>query len=142
MDSKSPRQPQTSQPNIFDVIEDAYSSGASDIEICRILKVRPAAFEQRYQRDPIFRELIDMGRMLRKAWWMEQSRINMNNPRFNHNAWLNYMKNEFGWTEKVHTVTDNKEKTFEELQQEVGPVVRAMMEKFLLGGGEENGTPN
>jgi hypothetical protein len=125
--------------NIFDQIEAAYASGASDIEICRILKVRPIKFEERYRKDAVFRELIDTGRMLRRAWWMEQGRLNLHNPKFNRNTWLDYMKNEFGWAEKVETVSDDKNKSYDELKQEVLPVMRALLEKHLL---EEGNGPN
>ncbi len=122
----------SSKLSIFDEIERAYATGASDIEICRIMKVRPVAFEERYRKDSYFRELIDMGRMLRRAWWMEQGRVNMTNPKFNRNTWLDYMKNEFGWSEKIETVTDVREKTVEELITEVGPAMKRLVELSLV----------
>lgn len=132
-----------SPTNIFDLIEEAYTKGASDIEVCKILKIRPNKFEERYLRDSSFRELIDIGRMLRRAYWMEQGRINLTNPKFNRNMWRDFMYNEFGWSDKSTISTDVKEKSTEELMNELGPTVRKLLELNLVNqeNSDSDGQP-
>jgi hypothetical protein len=130
--------PFSDDDDIYTQIEKAYCSGASDIEICRLLKIRPTQFQDRINRDRNFKELIEIGRMLRRAWWMEQGRINLTNPRFNRNTWSDFMKNEFGWSEKTETVTETKERSVEELAKELGPTMAKLLELHLTKGSDES----
>lgn len=120
--------PKTPQINLYDLIEEAYTKGASDVEMCRILKMRPSDFEAKYNSDKHFRELIDIGRMMRKAYWMDIGRQNLFNPKFNRNLWLDFMKNEFGWAEKSEVKTTEREKSMDELALELGPKIKALIE--------------
>jgi hypothetical protein len=122
------------EPNLYDQIEYAYEEGASDAEVCKILKVRPRDFEQKYQTNPAFRELIDIGRMRRKAYWMEQGRLNLFNPKFNRNLWLDFMKNEFGWADKSEVVTNERDKTLDEMRLELEPTIKKLLETMQRQG--------
>ena len=136
MDSNQPTFIDTGYKSVMDEIEEAYKKGASDIEMCRILKIRPRDFESRYQSDRAFRDVVDLGRMMRRAYWMEQGRINMHNPKFNRNLWLDFMKNEFGWSDKSEVTTKEREKTKEELAVEIGPAIKKYLELQALRNGE------
>jgi hypothetical protein len=128
---------QSFPPNIYDQVEFAYENGSSDIEVCKILKIRMRDFEQRYQTNQAFREVIDTGRMMRRAYWMQQGRENLFNPKFNRNLWLDFMKNEFGWADKSEVVTTEREKTMEELKLELGPMLKRLAELQVASNKED-----
>ena len=45
--------------------------------------------------------MIDVGRMMSKAYWYEMARKNLYNKQFNTPLWTFVMKNRFGWAEKA-----------------------------------------
>lgn len=130
-------QNQSSNPTVYDLIEQAYSEGASDVEVCKILKIRQRDFEQKYQTNQAFREIVDIGRMMRRAYWMEQGRLNMQNPKFNRNIWLDFMKNEFGWADKSEVVTKEREPSLDEMKMELGPMLKRLQQLDMLQNASE-----
>lgn len=92
-------------------ISQEYLSGASDVEIRAKLRITKK-FWDILMSDPEtieFREIVDFGRMLSKAWWMGQARENLNERTFNSTLWYTYMKNMFGWSERTTTTTKTAE---------------------------------
>lgn len=92
---------------ISDVVE-AYEGGASDPEILKIMRVTQPTFDKYYDEVPAFREVVDLGRAMAKAWWMEQGRANISNTKFNTTLWAFHMKNLYGWADKTESVNTNE----------------------------------
>jgi hypothetical protein len=81
----------------------AYQEGCSDVEVCSRLKITQSHFKTMYDENPKVRELVDFGRSLSYAWWMEQARLGLYNKTLNVNLWQFVMKNRFGWADKIET---------------------------------------
>jgi hypothetical protein len=90
------------------ILADQYLNGASDVEVRAELKMTQALWDALY-RDATsseFKELVDFGRMLAKAWWMRQARESLHKPRsFNANLWLMVMKNQYGYSDRTEVTT-------------------------------------
>lgn len=84
-------------------LEEAYREGASDHEVCSILKITYKKFQNYYESNPSFKELVDIGRTLSHAWWLTQGRKNITNGKFNTSLWNFNMKNRFGWADKTES---------------------------------------
>src|SRR5690349_289012 len=48
-----------------------YSEGCGDVEVCKEIKIPYKEFQRRERDDKNFRELVEFGRLARKAWWLE-----------------------------------------------------------------------
>lgn len=77
-----------------------YKEGMSDVEVCREMDWTMKTFNESYSHNEGFRKLIDYGRMLSNAWWMEQGRKNLWDKTFSVALWNFNMKNRFGWADK------------------------------------------
>lgn len=80
-------------------VKDLYENGATDVEVMAEMKWSKATFDEYMQTDGFCR-LVEMGRLMSKAWWVGQVRKNLNNRQFNGAIYSLYMKNTFGWAEK------------------------------------------
>lgn len=100
-----------------------YKDGASDVEVCDALGISKATFDRKYKEDPLFKELVDIGRLASTAWWYRWGRKNLLNKSANTSLWAFNMKNRYGWAEKSESQTTStvpaEQKTLEELQAEV-----------------------
>lgn len=85
-------------------VAEAYEQGAHDIEICKILRLTLRQFQNYYQTDAKFREVVDIGRVMSQAYWLEAGRKNLGNSKFNNGLWSFNMKNRFGWADKTENV--------------------------------------
>lgn len=86
-----------------------YEEGYSDDEICRDLRIPKREFERRIREDADFAQLVEIGRLFSKAWWITQGRVNLRDRAFNFSLWFATMKNRFGWADKVDmTAGDDK----------------------------------
>jgi len=126
--------PSTDWPEI---LKEEYRLGASDSEVAAELGLTDAAFEKNYREIALFKQLVDLGRQLSKAWWYKQGRSNLQNKMFNTALWNFNMKNRHGWAEKSETlVEDKKEETLEEMQAKLLAKLPQIMKKF---GGSATG---
>lgn len=92
-------------PDWAESIKNLYEEGATDVEVMADRKWDKATFDDYYTSSPGFKKLVDMGRLMSKAWWVKQVRTNLNNRQFNGAIYALYMKNNFGWAEKQETET-------------------------------------
>jgi hypothetical protein len=81
-----------------------YEAGGSDVEVCKVLKSTIPKFNELYRKDAKFAELVDYGRMMSHAWWMEQARMGLKDKSMNVPLWSFVMKNRFGWADKTENV--------------------------------------
>lgn len=82
-----------------------YAEGASDVEVkAQIWRWRGSFSDDLWYRwireEAAFSGTIKKGQQLEKAWWQNQGRTNMKDPKFNSTLWYMNMKNRFGWADK------------------------------------------
>lgn len=82
-------------------LTDLYANGASDVEIAKELGVTMVRFYDLIETVPAFSEFVDKGRTLSQAWWYSQARKNLWEKSFNTPLWNFFMKNAYGWADKV-----------------------------------------
>ena len=93
-----------------DALVGLYSEGASDVEVCKELKLPWKEFEKRCRDDSLFNELVTFGRLSSKAWWIALGRKAAKTGAASQafQFWYANMKNQFGWTDKSETVLDDR----------------------------------
>lgn len=99
-----------------------YKAGASDTEVTAALKITYKEFLNQMEANQDFRELVEIGRDLAKAFWYKAGRDNIKNKSFNTALWYANMKNRYNWSDKVSTddlKKPVKELSDDELQQEL-----------------------
>jgi hypothetical protein len=100
-------QPSDKKQWVEDVVA-AYENGASDYEICKVMRITYGTFQKYYDETENFRNLVEMGRAMAKAWWYEMGRTNIHNTKFNTSLWMFNMKNRYGWADKTENVNTNE----------------------------------
>lgn len=87
------------------VMAELYEDGASDVEVCKKLKIPFKEFERRCDQEDDFRTLVEYGRLAAKAWWLELGRRAVSKKgSFEFQFWWANMKNRYGWSDKVENV--------------------------------------
>jgi hypothetical protein len=139
-------------PEWVSQVRELYANGASDIEVCRELKITQRKFDSLYD-DPDnigFRELVDYGRTMAKAFWYEQARKALRDKSFNSTVWMFVMKNRYGWAEKSESLERSdipaNQLSLEEMQQRLNKVLPGIIKQLnpeikdseMLGGSSVN----
>jgi len=96
----------TETPSKWAELLSLYEEGASDVEVCKLLKLTQPKFDKLYSESEPFAAIIDWGRTLSTAWWYETLRKNVKNKTFNTVLFNFAMKNLHGWADKVDTTTN------------------------------------
>ena len=113
-----------------------YECGASDIEVCKELRISYNEFDSRKKSDTIFSQLVDFGRLASKSWWMELGRKGATGEKnFNYNAWYAVMKNRFGWSDRSEIVEGSEKNLDQQSKDELISEIAARKESLarLLG---------
>jgi hypothetical protein len=115
-----------------EVLKEEYENGASDVEVCRALKITTARFEEMMREDPRFKKLVQYGRTLSQAWWMNLARTALYNKSFNSSMWAMVMKNRFGWSEKATPETDipDNQRNMEEVRDQMKKLLPRILKEF------------
>lgn len=107
-----------------------YQEGASDVEICKLLKLTQPKFDKLYAESEAFAAIIDWGRTLSTAWWYQTLRTNIKNKAFNTVLFNFAMKNLHGWADKVEsTSTTDEGKSADKLRSELQALVKKLEDK-------------
>jgi hypothetical protein len=108
-----------------------YESGCSDAEVAAELKITIKEYYKTIQENPTFSKLVEFGRTLSQAFWEKQARVNLTNKQFNTPLWSFYMKNKFGWAEKVESEnrSENLNTNLDDLRERVGKEVARFIQK-------------
>jgi len=115
--------------NWKDIVLLLSADGASDCEIrsafCvqrdkkgHAIKFNSQLWSRLEERENEFRQTLQKGEVLCKAWWMERGRKNVGNSFFNSSVFFMNMKNRFGWrdrTEIDHNLGNNFLEKFKDL---------------------------
>lgn len=114
----------------WDDVLDLYEQGASDIEICKLLGVTRSRFDKMYSESEAFANLVDHGRTVAQAWYMETMRKHFTKPGFNTALFNFAMKNMYGWKDKVETSQDGTgDISADQLRSEFASLVKKLQEK-------------
>lgn len=85
-----------------------YEAGYSDAEVAAELKITIKEFNKQLAENPGFNKLVQFGRTLSTAFWEGLARKNIVNKQFNTPLYNFYMKNKYGWADKVETTSSNE----------------------------------
>lgn len=98
-----------------------YEAGYSDAEVAAELKITIKEFNKQLAENPGFNKLVQFGRTLSTAFWEGLARKNIVNKQFNTPLYNFYMKNKYGWADKIETsnVNDNSNYSMDELKAKV-----------------------
>jgi hypothetical protein len=95
----------------MEVMISLYEQGCSDSEVMRELRIKPADFKQLMEDRSAsnFAEVVDIGRMLARAWWEKLGRENIMKKSINVAMYNLHMQNRFGWATKSEESRTNVE---------------------------------
>ena len=85
-----------------------YEQGYSDAEVAAEMKITIKEYYKQLSENNTFGKLVEFGRTLSQAFWEGQARKNLSNKAFNSSLYSFYMKNKFGWAEKVESKSENE----------------------------------
>jgi hypothetical protein len=112
---------QSTKQDWAEVLIREYEEGADDIEVMAALNMSRQDFGNFYESSPVFRELVDIGRMKSSAYLRKIARKNMFNKAMNVPLWIFVMKNREGWAEKSEVVSEmpNSQKSLDEMRAQI-----------------------
>jgi hypothetical protein len=112
---------QSTKQEWAEVLIREYEEGADDIEVMAALNMSRADFNNYYESSPVFRELVDIGRMKSSAYLRKIARKNMFNKAMNVPLWIFVMKNREGWAEKSEVISEvpNSQKSLDEMRSQI-----------------------
>jgi hypothetical protein len=98
-----------------------YKEGFSDAEVAAAMNVTIKEFQNQLANNPTFAKLVEFGRTLSLAFWEGLARKNVSNKTFNGALYGFYMKNKFGWADKIDTnnTSENTNVPLDELRASV-----------------------
>ena len=107
-------------------IIDLYSAGYSDAEVAAELRITIKEYHKTVKDNAAFGKLVELGRTLSQAFWESQARRNLATKGFNSSLYAFYMKNKFGWADKVETTSTNENTniSLDDLQNQIANKLR------------------
>ena len=111
-----------------------YKQGYSDTEVAAALNITRREFNQMLTDNPAFAKLVEFGRTLSSAFWEGLARQNVKNKTFNTPLYNFYMKNKFGWADKIETnnVSENTNLSLDQLKTEINKKLKSLKDKNAL----------
>lgn len=108
-----------------------YRQGFSDVEVAAAMEITARQFKETISDNPTFARLVEFGRTLSLAFWEGLARKNVNNKSFNGSLYGFYMKNKFGWADKIETsnMNENTNLGSDELYQQIMHKVDALVKQ-------------
>lgn len=85
-----------------------YAEGAGDAEVAAHLRLTLKQFYKQMADNDKFSTLVEFGRTVSQAWWESQFRKNLKVKGFNTSALTFYMKNKYGWADKIEATNSNE----------------------------------
>jgi hypothetical protein len=117
---------------------DMYDHGCSDWEIMREYGIKPRAWKIMYSAlgESQFREVVEFGNVLSRAWWEKQGRTKLNTRGFNTRLYDIQMQNRFGWAKKAET-TETEAGVTEADQESLDRRLAELRDKAQVSGDAE-----
>lgn len=115
-----------------DLIEN-YRQGFSDAEVAAAMNITIKQFYAQLAENPSFSKLVEHGRTLATAFWEGLARKNVNNKNFNTSLYNFYMKNKYGWADKMETsnTTENTNINLDDLKAEINRKLKRLKDQNL-----------
>lgn len=112
-------------------VSDLYAEGAGDAEVAAELRITLKQFYKQMQDNDKFNILVEYGRTLSQAWWERQFRSNLKTKGFNTSALTFYMKNKFGWADKIesNSVNENSNYNLDDLRERISNELQKFVKK-------------
>jgi len=108
-----------------------YRQGFSDAEVAAAMNITVREFYTQLADNPSFAKLVEFGRTLSTAFWEGLARKNVSNKAFNSSLYGFYMKNKFGWTDKVETsnTNENVNTNLDELRNQINDKIALLVKQ-------------
>lgn len=116
-----------------DKLIECYREGYSDAEVAAAMNITIKAFHSQLGENPSFAKLVEYGRTLSTAYWEGLARKNIMNKSFNTSLYNFYMKNKFGWADKVETssVNENTNISLDDLRAQIAQKLKKLKDQNL-----------
>lgn len=113
---------------------ECYRQGYSDMEVAATLNITKREFNAMLTDNPTFLKIVDFGRTLSAAYWESLARQNVKNKTFNTPLYNFYMKNKFGWADKIETTNANENTNYslDQLKTMVAQKVKKLVDSNTL----------
>lgn len=110
-----------------------YRQGFSDAEVAAAMNITIKQFYAQLAENPSFAKLVEHGRTLATAFWEGLARKNVGNKNFNTSLYNFYMKNKYGWADKVETnnTTENTNINLDQLKEEINRKLKKLTDTNL-----------
>lgn len=110
-----------------------YRQGFSDAEVAAAMNITIKQFYAQLAENPSFAKLVEHGRTLATAFWEGLARKNVGNKNFNTSLYNFYMKNKYGWADKVETnnTTENTNINLDQLREEINRKLKKLTDTNL-----------
>ena len=105
-----------------------YWDGYSDKEVAASMNITFREFNAMLSDNPTFAKLVEFGRTLSAAYWEGLARTNIKNKTFNTPLYNFYMKNKFGWADKIETTNanENTNLSLDQLQDKINQQLKKL----------------
>lgn len=105
-----------------------YRDGYSDKEVAASMNITFREFNAMLSDNPTFAKLVEFGRTLSAAYWEGLARTNIKNKTFNTPLYNFYMKNKFGWADKIETTNanENTNLSLDQLQDKINQQLKKL----------------
>lgn len=107
-----------------------YRQGYSDAEVAAAMNITIKQFYAQLAENPSFSKLVEHGRTLATAFWEGLARKNVSNKNFNTSLYNFYMKNKYGWADKMETsnTTENTNINLDQLKAEISKKISKLVD--------------
>lgn len=111
-----------------------YRNGYSDTEVAAAMNITTREFMRTINENAAFAKLIELGRTMSSAFWEGLARKNIANKSFNTPLYNFYMKNKFGWADKLETnnVSENTNMSLDALKEEINKKLKKLVDQNSL----------
>lgn len=110
-----------------------YRQGFSDAEVAAAMNITIKQFYAQLAENPSFAKLVEHGRTLSTAFWEGLARKNVGNKNFNTSLYNFYMKNKYGWADKMETsnTTENTNISLDALKEDINRKLKRLKDQNL-----------
>lgn len=110
-----------------------YRQGFSDAEVAAAMNITIKQFYAQLAENPTFSKLVEHGRTLSTAFWEGLARKNVSNKNFNTSLYNFYMKNKYGWADKVETSSTNENTNInlDQLKEEINRKIKKLADQNM-----------
>ncbi len=123
-------------PEMCFKVVDMMKEGKSRLEVAVELEVTQITMDKWEREYPEFAEACHLGEEACQAWWEKKGRDNLishGKEKFNTSLWVTFMKNKFGWTDRVDQTVEQTKRAVLEIEDKRQEIERANAIKHTAG---------